>query len=172
MSEQVLKNLSISLYQTAKQINNGFNGCRATQKSGASWVGDRMEKKKICRKKRKGILEKRSSGAVANCRKERESTYMVLYTIRRCIAFCMHIQQDGKAAESPRFTREKGQKKVFLKKAEKISKKVLTFFLVYPIIQNVPRMRQTKQRKTTNQAPLAQLVEQQTLNLFVQGSNP
>lgn len=46
------------------------------------------------------------------------------------------------------------------KKIKKISKKVLTFFLVYPIIQNVPRMRQTKQRKTTNQAPLAQLVEQ------------
>ena len=47
-----------------------------------------------------------------------------------------------------------------IKKIKKISKKVLTFFLVYPIIQNVPRMRQTKQRKTTNQAPLAQLVEQ------------
>ena len=46
------------------------------------------------------------------------------------------------------------------KKIKKISKKVLTFLLVYPIIQNVPRMRQTKQRKTTNQAPLAQLVEQ------------
>ena len=46
------------------------------------------------------------------------------------------------------------------KKNKKISKKVLTFLLVYPIIQNVPQMRQTKQRKTTNQAPLAQLVEQ------------
>ena len=49
---------------------------------------------------------------------------------------------------------------VFTGVFKKISKKVLTFFLVYPIIQNVPRMRQTKQRKTTNQAPLAQLVEQ------------